>query len=116
MKNNPKQSNINIVIFVCRTNCRPTVQRSIGAAKALLESPVFFLDLIYVHEPLNEEVKDTCQSIFNSLCSELSLPCSYVFNVGRNPTKLHDSMAKLLAHPLQRPRQQDADYKLIMPE
>jgi len=80
---------------------------------ALMGNNFFFLDLIYVHEPINEEIKDTCQSIFNGLCSELSLPSSYVFNVGRNPTRLHDSMAKLLAHPLQRPNQEDAEYKLL---
>jgi BRISC and BRCA1-A complex member 1 len=112
--------NIYILIFIFspvikffRTNCRPCLQHGHGSAAALMNNPFFFLDIIYVHEPLVDEVKDTCQSIFNSLCTAISLPSSYVFNVSRNPTTLHDSMAKLLAHPLQRPNQQDAEYKLL---
>ncbi|XP_065353528.1 BRISC and BRCA1-A complex member 1-like [Cloeon dipterum] len=105
-----------VIMLYARTNCRPILGTNCGSAKALSLSPYFFFDLIYVHEPLNDINKDTCQSIFNDLCTELCLPTSYVFNVGRNPTKLHDCMAKLLAHPLQRPLQEDADYKLLPEE
>ncbi|XP_059472802.1 BRISC and BRCA1-A complex member 1-like [Neocloeon triangulifer] len=104
-----------VICIYARTNCRPTLEPS-SSATALMKSPYFFLDLIYVHEPLNEQTKETCQSIFNDLCADLSLPTSYVFNVARNPTKLHDCMAKLLAHPLQRPLQEDTEYKLMLPE
>ncbi|KOC68924.1 BRISC and BRCA1-A complex member 1 [Habropoda laboriosa] len=37
---------------------------------------------------------------------------SYILEVGRNAIKLHDNMAKLLAHPLQRPPQKDVCYAI----
>ena len=37
---------------------------------------------------------------------------SYIFEVSRNPTKLFDSMAQLLAHPLQRQPQDMLTYTI----
>ncbi|KZC09030.1 BRISC and BRCA1-A complex member 1 [Dufourea novaeangliae] len=40
---------------------------------------------------------------------------SYILEVGKNAAKLHDNMAKLLAHPLQRPSQKDVCYTIYSP-
>lgn len=37
---------------------------------------------------------------------------SYILGASRNPTKVYDSMAQLLAHPLQRPVQNDAAHRI----
>jgi hypothetical protein len=50
------------------------------------------------------------QAIFDVLCSLDTTGLSYISEVSRNPTKLYDSMAQLLSHPLQRPIQRHASY------
>lgn len=52
------------------------------------------------------------QAIFDAICDLDEQQFYYVFEVQKNPTKLYDGMAQLLAHPLQRPLQRDASYKL----
>lgn len=68
----------------------------------LLSNPYFTVDTIFTNEPTS--VLKT-QQIFNSLRRLDEKIYSYKFEVGRNATMLHDSMAKLLMHPLQRPPQ-----------
>eukprot|EP00058_Branchiostoma_floridae_P015075 XP_002600563.1 hypothetical protein BRAFLDRAFT_119275 [Branchiostoma floridae] len=76
----------------------------------LLLSPHLFLDALYVHEPPAEDNKSI--EIFNAIC-DLDRKClSYVYEVATNVTMFHNHMAKLLAHPLQRPTQSDTYYKL----
>lgn len=69
------------------------------------------MDALYVHEPPSEENK--CEEIFNSICDLDEKGLSYIFEAARNPTKLYDQMAQLLAHPLQRPVQRDVAYRLL---
>ncbi|KAK7482653.1 hypothetical protein BaRGS_00018294 [Batillaria attramentaria] len=72
-------------------------------------SPYFFVDVLYVHEPPSEENK--CEEIFSRLCDLDHKGMSYILEAS-NLTRLFDSMAKLLAHPLQRPVQREADYHI----
>jgi len=53
------------------------------------------------------------QSIFHHLCSLDVKGNSYVLEASKNPTKVFDCMAQLLAHPLQRPLQHDLNYSLL---
>ena len=39
---------------------------------------------------------------------------SYVLEASKNPTKVFDCIAQLLAHPLQRPLQQELNYSLLL--
>ncbi|XP_076440512.1 BRISC and BRCA1-A complex member 1-like [Babylonia areolata] len=72
-------------------------------------SPYFFLDVLYVHEPPSEDNK--CEEIFNRLCELDHKGLSYILEAA-SLTRLFDSVATLLAHPLQRPLQRQADYHL----
>jgi hypothetical protein len=103
---------VRVILLYARSNCIPTFSCEKASYELLKSSPYFFLDLLYIHEPVTDENKETCEQIFHSLCTQICSETSYVFNVARNPTKLHDCMSKLLAHSLQRPVQEEADYKL----
>ncbi|KAL8598956.1 hypothetical protein ACOMHN_006766 [Nucella lapillus] len=72
-------------------------------------SPYFFLDVLYVHEPPTEDNK--CEDIFNRLCELDYKGLSYILEAA-SLTRLFDSVATLLAHPLQRPLQRQADYHI----
>ncbi|XP_014774637.1 BRISC and BRCA1-A complex member 1 [Octopus bimaculoides] len=78
--------------------------------KLLLLSPFLFVDVFYVHEPPSED--NCCEQIFDQLCSLDVKGQSYIFEVSKNLTKLYDSMAQLLAHPLQRPLQRDSSHRI----
>lgn len=73
----------------------------------LLTNPYFIIDVILSYEESSEDNK--VQEIFYSLQID-EKGYSYNFAVGRNAMILHESMAKLLAHPLQRPLQDQATY------
>ncbi|XP_060072613.1 BRISC and BRCA1-A complex member 1-like [Ylistrum balloti] len=79
--------------------------------RLLDSSPYFFVDALYVHEPPSEDNK--CEEIFDCICDLDEKGLSYIFEAARNPTKLYDQMAQLLAHPLQRPLQRDIAYRLL---
>jgi len=53
------------------------------------------------------------QSIFQQLCSLDVKGNSYILEASKNPTKVFDCVAQLLAHPLQRPIQQELNYSLL---
>ncbi|KAL5021536.1 hypothetical protein ScPMuIL_000691 [Solemya velum] len=78
--------------------------------KILDSSPYFFLDVFYIHEMPAEDNK--CEEIYNSICDLDTKGQSYIFEASKNPTKLYDYMAQLLAHPLQRPLQNDSTYRI----
>lgn len=78
--------------------------------RQLDSSPYFFFDAMYVHEPQSPE--NRCEEIFDRLCDLDEKGMSYIFEAARNPTRLYDQMAKLLAHPLQRPLQSEIAYRL----
>lgn len=73
-------------------------------------SPYFFVDAMYIHEPASETNK--CEEIFDGICDLDEKGQSFIFESARNPTRLYDQMAQLLAHPLQRPQQTDISYRL----
>lgn len=54
------------------------------------------------------------QSIYDALCTLDETEECFVLEVSTYITaRLNESMAKLLAHPLQRPKQQDIDYRIV---
>ncbi|KAJ8306115.1 hypothetical protein KUTeg_016660 [Tegillarca granosa] len=52
------------------------------------------------------------EEIFDRICDLDEKGQSFIFESARNPTRLYDQMAQLLAHPLQRPHQTDISYRL----
>lgn len=77
-----------------------------------MASPYFFFDVLYVHELPEKE--NNCEAIYDAFCKFDGKEVCFMLEVSRSITRIFDHTAKLLAHPLQRPRQQDIDYKLIM--
>ncbi|XP_035698294.1 BRISC and BRCA1-A complex member 1-like [Branchiostoma floridae] len=102
---------VRVLLLYGRSHCVPSApEDSQQMLSELLLSPHLFLDALYVHEPPAEDNKSI--EIFNAIC-DLDRKClSYVYEVATNVTMFHNHMAKLLAHPLQRPTQSDTYYKL----
>lgn len=102
---------IRVIVVYNRSNCIPTFDGGREVLDILQRSPYFFTDVLYIHDLPNDNNK--CEAAFDMLCSLDDMwQTSYIFEVTRNGTKLHDYMAKLLAHPLQRPHQDLCSYKL----
>ncbi|KAJ8896432.1 hypothetical protein PR048_001776 [Dryococelus australis] len=104
---------VRMILFYCRSRCVPEFLAEDGC-KELLSSEFFTVDIVYVHESTSEQ--NRCQEVYSRLNELAQKGYSYVFDVERNPTKLHNIMAKLLAHPLQRPLQKCASYALPEPQ
>ncbi|XP_018402176.1 PREDICTED: BRISC and BRCA1-A complex member 1-like [Cyphomyrmex costatus] len=99
------------VIFIYgRSNSIPKFHTGQKYLEALTENPYFFLDVLFAHEPPSDD--NMCEAVYAEIAALDTTNFSYIFEVGRNAAKIHDNMAKLLAHPLQRPPQKDASYTL----
>ncbi|EGI60318.1 PREDICTED: BRISC and BRCA1-A complex member 1-like [Acromyrmex echinatior] len=99
------------VIFIYgRSNSVPKFHTGQKYLENLTENPYFFLDVLFAHEPPSDD--NMCEAVYAEIAALDTTNFSYIFEVGRNAAKIHDNMAKLLAHPLQRPPQKDASYTL----
>lgn len=76
----------------------------------LLRSPHFTVDVVMTHE--NPDSGNYCEIIFKVLENIDPKHTGYSFSVARNSRELHNAMAELLAHPLQRLPQSDTNYKI----
>ncbi|XP_029004882.1 BRISC and BRCA1-A complex member 1 isoform X2 [Betta splendens] len=82
----------------------------------MLQSPYFFFDVVYLHNGVEEQGDETSwRENFTSFCNLDSKGMCYRFEVSLSgpAIELHNCMAKLLAHPLQRPFQSHASYSLL---
>lgn len=100
-----------VILIYGRSNSVPGFRTGHRYLENLTENPCFFLDVLFVHEPASDD--NMCEAVYAEIAALDTTSYSYILEVGRNPAKLHDNMAKLLAHPLQRPLQKDAFYSLI---
>jgi hypothetical protein len=105
---------VRVILLYSRSYCVPKFIHGQESFSLLLSSDYFTLDILYIHEDPSEANK--CEEIFSVLDDLDDRGFSYVLDVPRNTTKLHDNMAKLLGHPLQRPIQKVAYYKLELHE
>ncbi|TDH08768.1 hypothetical protein EPR50_G00101080 [Perca flavescens] len=86
------------------------------AVSKMLQSPYFFFDVVYLHNGVEEQGDDTSwRDNYTSFCNLDSKGMCYRFEVSMSgpAIELHNCMAKLLAHPLQRPFQSHASYSLL---
>uniref|UniRef100_A0A3Q3ASH8 BRISC and BRCA1-A complex member 1 n=1 Tax=Kryptolebias marmoratus TaxID=37003 RepID=A0A3Q3ASH8_KRYMA len=86
------------------------------AVSKMLQSPYFFFDVIYLHNGMEEQGDETSwRDNYSSFCNLDSKGMCYRFEVSLSgpAIELHNCMAKLLAHPLQRPFQSHASYSLL---
>ncbi|XP_067872110.1 BRISC and BRCA1-A complex member 1 isoform X2 [Heterodontus francisci] len=109
---------VRMILVYIRTPYHPQ-SISIERLNKILQSPYFFFDVIYIHNGTEEMDDDSCckevYSFFNNLDTKGT---SYKYDVSLTgqAVELHNCMAKLLAHPLQRPIQIHAVYSLIEDE
>ncbi|EZA61177.1 hypothetical protein DMN91_004632 [Ooceraea biroi] len=99
-----------VILIYARSNTIPKFHTSRKYLENLTENPYFFLDVLFVHEPPEDD--NMCEAVYAEIATLDTTSFSYIFEVGRNAAKIHDNMAKLLAHPLQRPPQRDTSYTL----
>lgn len=102
---------IRTIMIYSRSQSEPCFSSNYAPFEKLNGHPYFYLDMLYVHETPTE--KNACEDIYKALVSLDIKSKSYIFEVGRNATILHNHMAKLLAHPLQRPKQEDTCYEIF---
>ncbi|XP_011163545.1 BRISC and BRCA1-A complex member 1 [Solenopsis invicta] len=99
-----------VILIYGRSNSVPKFHTGQKYLTNLTENPYFFLDVLFAHEPPSDD--NMCEAVYAEIAALDTTNFSYIFEVGRNAAKIHDNMAKLLAHPLQRPPQKDASYTL----
>jgi len=99
-----------VILIYGRSNSVPKFHTGQKYLENLTENPYFFLDVLFAHEPPSDD--NMCEAVYAEITALDTTSFSYIFEVGRNAAKIHDNMAKLLAHPLQRPPQKDASYTL----
>lgn len=97
-----------VILIYGRSNSIPKFHTGQKYLKNLTDNPYFFLDVLFVHEPPSDD--NMCELVYAEITALDTTSFSYIFEVGRNAAKIHDNMAKLLAHPLQRPPQKDTSY------
>uniref|UniRef100_A0A3Q3RAE4 BRISC and BRCA1-A complex member 1 n=1 Tax=Monopterus albus TaxID=43700 RepID=A0A3Q3RAE4_MONAL len=86
------------------------------AVGKMLQSPYFFFDVVYLHNGVEEQGDETSwRDNYTTFCNLDSKSMCYRFEVSLSgpAIELHNCMAKLLAHPLQRPFQSHASYSLL---
>ncbi|XP_056648291.1 BRISC and BRCA1-A complex member 1-like [Diorhabda sublineata] len=93
---------IRTVLFYGRSYTVPELKFS-EDIQALLDHSFFIFDVLMTHEPIDKS--NHCSKIFERLQNIDKKGISYFFPVGRNTRRLHNSIAKLLGHGLQRPLQ-----------
>ena len=103
-----KNNTIRVILIYCRSNILPKFNTTEYLIQRLVNNPNFFLDVLYVHESPNSENK--CEKIYTELTKLDIKNISYVMEVGRNAVGVHNFMARLLAHPLQRVSRRDTIY------
>lgn len=89
------------IIIYSRCQCVPKFYDGQESFHALMSSKYFGFDYIVIHESLSPESykSDEIAKAFSEMCTK---PYSIRFHISRSATKVLDSMAKLLSHPLQR--------------
>lgn len=86
------------------------------AVSKMLQSPYFFFDVVYLHNGVDEQGDETSwRENYTSFCNLDTKGMCYRYEVSLcgPAVELHNCMAKLLAHPLQRPFQSHASYSLL---
>lgn len=99
------------ILIYGRSHCLPQFLHGKELFSHLIQSPHYVLDVLYTHESPSDNNK--CEGIFDLLCGLDEGGWSYVLEVSRNATKLHNYFGTLLAHPFQRPVQKDLSYTLV---
>lgn len=101
---------VRIILLYCRSNMIPKFNTTNIIMQELISNPNFFLDILYAHE--TPSVENKCEEIYSELNKLDIKSVSYIMEVSRNVAKLHNYMARLLAHPTQRVSQNHIKYSI----
>ncbi|XP_053556658.1 BRISC and BRCA1-A complex member 1 [Bombina bombina] len=104
---------VRTILIYSRPASQPPLAFTEGMKK-MLQCPYFFFDVIYIHNG-SEDEELSWKNVFGFFSSLDSKGTSYKYEVSiTGPAiELHNCMARLLAHPLQRPFQSHAAYSLL---
>ncbi|NXM08626.1 BABA1 protein, partial [Tyrannus savana] len=106
---------VRTILVFGRPGCQPQFSMS-EHMKKMLQCPYFFFDVVYIHNGLEEKEEETSWKEMYGFFSSLDTKgTNYKYEVPLTgpAVELHNCMAKLLAHPLQRPFQSHAAYGLL---
>ncbi|KAG8517261.1 BRISC and BRCA1-A complex member 1, partial [Galemys pyrenaicus] len=109
---------VRIILVYSRPPCQPQFTLT-EPMKKMFQCPYFFFDVVYIHNGADEKEEEmTWKDMFAFMGSLDTKGTSYKYEVAlAGPAlELHNCMAKLLAHPLQRPCQSHASYSLLEEE
>ncbi|XP_040177204.1 BRISC and BRCA1-A complex member 1 [Rana temporaria] len=104
---------VRIILIYSRPASQPQLTLTENMKK-MLQCPYFFLDVVYIHNG-SEEEDVSWKDVFGFFSSLDPKGTSYKYEVSitGSALELHNCMARLLAHPLQRPFQSHASYSLL---
>ncbi|XP_049984397.1 BRISC and BRCA1-A complex member 1 isoform X3 [Alexandromys fortis] len=109
---------VRTILVYSRPPCQPQFSLT-EPMKKMLQCPYFFFDIVCIHNGTEEkEDERRWKDVFSFMGSLDTKGTSYKYEVAlAGPAlELHNCMAKLLAHPLQRPCQTHASYSLLEDE
>ncbi|KAJ0178940.1 hypothetical protein K1T71_005715 [Dendrolimus kikuchii] len=99
---------VRMIVLYGRSNCIPIILQDDAYLIFLKKQLYFYIDMLLAHEEDCAFYK--CAEVYDAL-QDLDNGYSHVYEVSKNATKIHDCIAMLLAHPLQRPLQKNTDYR-----
>ncbi|MBV98218.1 BRISC and BRCA1-A complex member 1, partial [Eschrichtius robustus] len=106
---------VRTILVYSRPPCQPQFSLT-EPMKKMFQCPYFFFDVVYIHNGADEKEEEmSWKDMFAFMGSLDTKGTSYKYEVAlAGPAlELHNCMAKLLAHPLQRPCQSHASYSLL---
>ncbi|NXX22563.1 BABA1 protein, partial [Podargus strigoides] len=106
---------VRTILVFGRPGCQPQFSMS-EHMKKMLQCPYFFFDVVYIHNGVEEKEDETSWKEMYAFFSSLDTKGTnykYEVSLAGPAVELHNCMAKLLAHPLQRPFQSHAAYGLL---
>ncbi|KAM3938049.1 BRISC and BRCA1-A complex member 1 isoform 1-T2 [Leptodactylus fuscus] len=107
---------VRIILIYSRPASQPSLTLT-ETMKKMLQCPYFFFDVVYIHNGSDEE-DVSWKDVFGFFSNLDTKGTSYKYEVTMTgpALELHNCMARLLAHPLQRPFQSHASYSLLEEE
>ncbi|XP_070800865.1 BRISC and BRCA1-A complex member 1 isoform X1 [Pituophis catenifer annectens] len=109
---------VRTILVYSRPACQPPVVVT-DQMKKMLQCPYFFFDVLYIHNGIEDKEEEvTWKETFAAFSNLDAKGTNYKYEVSLSgpAVELHNCMAKLLAHPLQRPFQTHASYSMLEDE
>ncbi|KAJ6652821.1 hypothetical protein lerEdw1_010601 [Lerista edwardsae] len=109
---------VRTILVYSRPTCQPQLAVT-DQMKKMLQCPYYFFDVLYIHNGMEDKEDETSWKEAFAFFSNLDTKgTNYKYEVSLTgpAVELHNCMAKLLSHPLQRPFQTHASYSMLEEE